>query len=131
MKGFNQAIAFLVGVGIMSMVAFSVGAADRRGEKLEPPTTSGPMPGDWTAIDWAIPIDRSDAGVVASPERTQIAVDILASMLSDPTFRYEVRLWYEHYLAKGHEREEASFMAKAQAAQIGYAFADALILAAE
>lgn len=103
--------------------------AQRRGDK--PLVTWERAPGDYEAISWAatpLPVDAVDAVALASPLRTAMANEIFGNLLGDPTFRYQVQLWFQHYDAKGYT--DASAMAKRDAASIALAFADALIEAA-
>lgn len=123
------AVCLCVTCGFWFWAGIAQADAQRRAEKLEPPITVGELPGDFTDISWAI--ERVPDGVVAvaSPERIEVAGNILASILSDPLFRHKYHVLFEHYMAIGHEREEASAMAKGHAAQVAYAFADALVFA--
>ena len=120
-------IACLVGgLGIGTLLADS----QRRGDKTVP-ITVGELPSDVTDISWAaqpVPVDGVEAVALGSPERTEMAGEILAGLLSDPTFRYQVQLWFQHYDAKGFT--DASARAKRDAASVALAFADALIEAA-
>ncbi len=134
MKSENQFIIACVaifclagGLGIGTLLQ----AEPQRGNNPTPPTTWEKMPGDFTDISWAVPVpvDGVDAVVLASPERTAMSNEILAGLLSDPTFRYQVQLWFQHYDAIGHT--DASAMAKHDAASVALAFADALLAAAE
>ena len=107
-------------------------ASDRRADKPVP-VTQGELPADFDAISWAavpVPVDGADAVALASPLRTEMAGDILANLLSDPSWRAEIELWYRHYVSIGHKQAEASAMSKVLAADIALAFADALLEAA-
>lgn len=120
-------------VGIIGMggclVSMALAEPQRYSEKQAPVPTveySGDM--EWL-LD-AEPVGTASTITVVAPERLAIAGDVLANLLSDPSFRYQVQVWFEHYVSINHPREEASRMAKGHAAEIALAFTDALIEAA-
>ena len=84
----------------------------------------------WAVESVVVLTDASDVFAVASPERLDLAGGILANLLSDPSFRYQVQVWFEHYVSINHPPDEAAAMAKGHAADIALAFTDALIEAA-
>jgi hypothetical protein len=121
----------LVGFGLI-YGASAYADAQRRGDP-KPEIIIVEAPGDFDQIDlsWVVP---ADPVAVASPLRTEMANEILASLLSDPTWRAEITRWFQGWYKDGQGQytyEEASRMALGKAVSIPLAFTDALLDAAE
>ncbi len=108
-----------------------VSADSPRHDEPKALVTMTELPSDFANISWAAePAATTGVVMAVSPERLDVAGGILANLLSDPSFRYQVQVWFEHYESINHPPDEAAAMAKGHAAAIALAFTDALIEAA-
>lgn len=122
-------ILWLIAVGLLCAWGTQSQAGSHRLGDPKQTVIIEPAPDDYEQIElsWAMSVDPV---AVASPERTDMAGNMLANLLSDPSWRIQVQKLFEHWLAIGYEKEIASAMAKEHAALIALAFADALLEAA-
>ncbi len=104
-------------------------AESRRGDP-KPVVTVVEAPGDYTDVSWSAQPVPVDAVAVPSPLRTEIAADIFAGLLSDPSWRVQYDDLFRWYLSSNIKREVAARMADAMAAERAVSLADALIRAA-
>lgn len=123
-------------VASISLVFFGVvygasayAAAQRRGDP-KPVVTWVEAPGDYTALPWSAQPVPVDALALASPLRTEIAADVFAGLLSDPSWRAQYDSLFRTYMSQNIDRDVAAAMADTMAAERAVAFADALLRAA-
>lgn len=114
---------------LVTMATLSYADSPRRGE-TKPLVTVVEAPGDYTALPWSAQPVPVDALALASPLRTEIAADIFAGLLSDPSWRVQYDSLFRSFMSWGHDRDVAAVMADAMAAERAVAFADALLRAA-
>ncbi len=129
-SGLWLAVACAMGFGYLAVTADQANAQVRPRGDPKPLVTWEQAPGDYEALSWSATPVPVDTQAVASPLRTDIAADIFAGLLSDPSWRFQYDALFQTYKSWNYEPDVAMAMANAMAASKAVSLADALIEAA-